>query len=156
MIIIKRAVKVTCFSSVHLLSRVRLFATPRTAARQASLSITNSRSLLTLMSIKSVMPSKSGFPCGSVGKESACDAGDPGSIPGRRRERLPTPGFQPGEFHGLHSPWGLKELDMTERFSLHCNVLESSPKPLPCPQVCGKIVFYETGPRCQKGWALLS
>ena len=39
------------------LSRVRLFATPWTAARQASLSITNSRSLLKLMSIESVMPS---------------------------------------------------------------------------------------------------
>ena len=45
------------FSSVQLLSRVRLFATPWTAARQASLSITNSRSLLKLMSITSVMPS---------------------------------------------------------------------------------------------------
>ena len=45
------------FSSVQLLSRVRLFATPRIAARQASLSITNSRSLLKLMSIESVMPS---------------------------------------------------------------------------------------------------
>ena len=45
------------FSSVQLLSRVRLFATPWTAARQASLSTTNSRSLLTLMSIESVMPS---------------------------------------------------------------------------------------------------
>ena len=85
----------------------------------------------------------------SVGKESTCNAGDPGSIPrlgrspgegigyplqyswaslvaqlvknppamwetwarslGRnipwRRERLPTPVFWPGEFHGLHSPW---------------------------------------------------
>ena len=40
-----------------LLSRVWLFATPWTAARQASLSITNSRSLLKLMPIKSVMPS---------------------------------------------------------------------------------------------------
>ena len=38
-------------------SRVWLFATPWTAAHQASLSITNSRSLLKLMSIKSVMPS---------------------------------------------------------------------------------------------------
>ena len=45
------------FSSVQSLSRVRLFVTPWTAARQASLSITNSRSLLKLMSIKSVMPS---------------------------------------------------------------------------------------------------
>ena len=44
-------------SSVQSLSRVRLFATPWTAARQASLSITNSRSLFKLMSIESVMPS---------------------------------------------------------------------------------------------------
>ena len=45
------------FSSVHSLSHVRLFATPWTTAHQASLSITNSRSLLKLMSIESVMPS---------------------------------------------------------------------------------------------------
>jgi len=45
------------FSSVQSLSRVRLFATSQNAARQASLFITNSRSLLKLMSIKSVMPS---------------------------------------------------------------------------------------------------
>ena len=45
------------FSSIQLLSRVRLFATPWTAARQASLSITNSQSLLKLLSIESVMPS---------------------------------------------------------------------------------------------------
>ena len=44
-------------SSVQLFSRVRLFVTPRTAARQASLSITNSWSLLKLMSIASVMQS---------------------------------------------------------------------------------------------------
>ena len=45
------------FSSVQSLSHVRLFATPWITARQASLSITNSRSSLRLMSIKSVMPS---------------------------------------------------------------------------------------------------
>ena len=45
------------FSSVHLLSHVRLFATPWTAACQAYLSITNSRRLLKLMSIESVMSS---------------------------------------------------------------------------------------------------
>ena len=45
------------FSSAQSLSRVRLFATPRIAARQASLSITNSRSPLKLMSIEWVMPS---------------------------------------------------------------------------------------------------
>ena len=44
-------------SSVQLLSRIRLFVTPWTAACQASLSITNSRSLLKLMSIELVMPS---------------------------------------------------------------------------------------------------
>jgi len=99
-----------------------------------------------------------GFPDSSVGKESACKAGDPSSIPGSgrsageeighhssilglllwlswqrihlqcgrpgfdpwvgkipwRRERLPTPVFWPGEFHGLYSPWGCKELDTTE------------------------------------------
>ena len=45
------------FSSVQSLSRVLLFATPWIAARQASLSITNSRSSPKLMSIESVMPS---------------------------------------------------------------------------------------------------
>ena len=45
------------FSSVQLLSRVLLFATPWTAGRQASLSITISWSLLKLMSIELVMPS---------------------------------------------------------------------------------------------------
>ena len=45
------------FSSVQSLSRVQLFETPWTAACQASLSITNSRSLPKLMSIESVMPS---------------------------------------------------------------------------------------------------
>ena len=45
------------FNSVQLLSRVRLFVTPWIAAHQASLSITNSRSLLKLMSIESMMSS---------------------------------------------------------------------------------------------------
>ena len=49
---------VSCqFSSVQPLSCVQLFVTPWTAAHQASLSITNSRSLLKLMSIELVMPS---------------------------------------------------------------------------------------------------
>ena len=43
-----------------------------------------------------------------------------GKIPWRR-ERLPTPVFWPGEFHGLYSPWGRKQSDMTERFSLSTN-----------------------------------
>ena len=40
-----------------------------------------------------------------------------GKIPWRR-ERLPTAVFWPGEFHELYSPWGHKELDMTEQLSL--------------------------------------
>ena len=51
------------FSSVQSLSRVRLFATPWIAARQASLSITNSRSSLRLTSIESVMPSSNLILC---------------------------------------------------------------------------------------------
>ena len=47
----------TTFSSVQVLSHVQLLAIPWTAARQASLSITNPQSLLKLMSIESVMPS---------------------------------------------------------------------------------------------------
>ena len=97
--------------------------------------------------------SRPGFSHSSVGKESACNARDPSSIPGLgrsagegkgyplqyswvslvaqrvcnlpamwetwvwslgsedswRKERLPIPVFWPGEFHGLYSPWGLKE-----------------------------------------------
>ena len=52
-----------------------------------------------------------GFPRSSVGKESACNAGDPGLIPGSGRSRgegnsKPTPVFLPGEVHGLKSPAG--------------------------------------------------
>ena len=53
-------------SSVHLLSCVQLFVTPWTAACQASLSITNSQSLLKLMSIKSLMPSDHLIPLSSL------------------------------------------------------------------------------------------
>ena len=67
-----------------------------------------------------------GFPGGSDSKESACNAGELGLIPGlgrfpgQRRARQPTPVFWPGEFHGLrslvgYSPWGRKESDMTEQ-----------------------------------------
>ena len=64
-----------------------------------------------------------GFPGSSASKESAYNAGDPGSTPGLGRstgegERLPTPVFWPGELHQLYSPWGCKELHTTERLSL--------------------------------------
>ena len=57
------SLKYSIFSSVQPFSCVRLFATPWTAAHQASLSITISRSLLKLMSIESVMPSNSLILC---------------------------------------------------------------------------------------------
>ena len=62
-----------------------------------------------------------GFPCGSAGKESACNVGDLGLIPGLgrfpwRRERLLTPVFLP-EFHGLHSSWMAKS--GTQQSNLH-------------------------------------
>ena len=56
----------TSISSVQLLSRARLFVTRWITARQASLSITNSRSLLKLMSIESVMPSNHLILCHSL------------------------------------------------------------------------------------------
>ena len=69
-----------------------------------------------------------GFPGGSDGKQSACNAVDPGSIPWAwkiswRREWQPTPVFLPGEFHEQrslagYSPWSHKESDKTERLTL--------------------------------------
>ena len=69
-----------------------------------------------------------GFPGGSDGKESDCDVGDPGLIPGSGRspgekKRHAIPVFLPGEFHGQrslvgYSPWGCKESDTTEWLSL--------------------------------------
>ena len=55
-----------------------------------------------------------GFPGGSAGKESACNAGDLGSIPGLGRGKDYPTVVWPGEFHGLYSPWGHKESDTTE------------------------------------------
>ena len=59
-----------------------------------------------------------GFPGGSDSKASTCNAGDPGSIPWRRKWQ-PTPVLLPGKLHGQrslvgYSPWGCEELDTTE------------------------------------------
>ena len=56
---------------------------------------------------------KNHMQCGRLGFDPCV-----GMIP-CRRERLPTPVFWPGEFHGLYSPWGCKESDTTEWLSLH-------------------------------------
>ena len=65
-----------------------------------------------------------GFPGGSDSKDSTCNVGDPGLIPGVgkipwRRKWVPIPVLLPGEFHGQrslvgYSPWGCKEPDKTE------------------------------------------
>ena len=61
------------------------------------------------------------FPLQLTGLISLQSKGKPGVLEkGKswRRERLPTPVFWPGEFHGVYSPWGRKELDTTEWLSL--------------------------------------
>ena len=65
-------------------------------------------------------------------KESDCNVGDPGLIPGRR-ERQPPPVGLPGESHGQrslagYSPWGRREMDMTERLT-HTYMRVTSPTP---------------------------
>ena len=88
-----------------------------------------------------------GFPGGSAGKDSACNAGDLGSDPrvGKipwRRKKLPTPVFWPGEFHGLYSPWGSQswtqlsdfhsltqegdKFTITPKYWWHCLLLQCS------------------------------
>ena len=59
-----------------------------------------------------------GFPGGSVSKESVCNAGDPGSLPGLGKSPGEGNG-NPGEFHGQrilvgYRQWGHKESDRTE------------------------------------------
>ena len=81
-------------------------------------------------------PMNKGGPGGSDCKESACNAGDLGSIPGSRRspwrrEWLPTPVFFPGEFHGQrslagYSPWEHKEWDTTEWLAPEISTLDNS------------------------------
>ena len=83
-----------------------------------------------------------GLPWGSDSKESACNAGDPGSIPESvrfvwRSKWLPTPAFLPGKSHGQrslvgYSPCGHKGSDTTERLTLkrlsHWFFLTKTPK----------------------------
>ena len=74
------------------------------------------------------------FPGGSDGKESACNAGDSGSVPGLgrslRREWQPTPVFLLGEFHGWrslvgYSLWDCKESDTTEGLTFSLSTTSS-------------------------------
>ena len=81
------------------------------------------------------------FPGGSDSKESACNEGDLGSIPGLgrfpwRRERLSTPVFWPEEFHGLYSPWDCKESEDFPGGSAVKNLLANArPQEMPVPSL---------------------
>ena len=91
-----------------------------------------------------------GLPSSSAGKESACNARDQsdpwvGKIPWRR-ERLPAPVLLPGEVHGQRSlvgssPWGHKELDVTEQLSLFHTV-----HPAPAPRWHSLVPFLRDRP----------
>ena len=69
-----------------------------------------------------------GFPCGSAGKESACNVGDLSSISGLGRSPGEGKGY-PLQYSGLEnsmsciSPWGCKESDITEQISLSLFIL---------------------------------
>ena len=83
-----------------------------------------------------------GFPGGSAGKESwYLQYGRPGFDPwvGKipwRRERLPTPVFWPGEFHGLYSPWP-HESDRTEWLSLSLSDIQGTGQKYTVRQLLG-------------------
>jgi len=70
-----------------------------------------------------------GFPRDSASKESACNAGDLGSIPGLgkipwRRERLPTPVTWPGVFHGLYRHGVTKSRTRLSAFTFQIHMLK--------------------------------
>ena len=90
-----------------------------------------------------------GFPGGSAGKESACDVGDLGLIPGLGRS--PEEGNSyPLQYSGLersmdcmYSPWGRKESDTTEQLSLRVGwrLTWSPGAPEPCSQVLSSVLL---------------
>ena len=72
-----------------------------------------------------------GFPCGSTGKQSACNEGDLGSISGLARSPGEGGKGYISQYSGLEnsmdsSPWGCKDSDMTEWLSLHFNYVNNS------------------------------
>ena len=84
-----------------------------------------------------------GSPGGSDGKESTCNAGNPGSIPGLEKSPGEGHGYplqhsRPGVFHGqrslgYHSPWGRKQSDTAEQVTL---TFTSDTVPLESARIC--------------------
>ena len=117
---------------VKSFSCVWLFGTPWTVAYQAPPSMGSSRqeywSELPFPSSRESSQPRGLWHCkqtlcGSAGKESACNVGDPDSIPGLGRFPGEGKGY-PFQYsgledsHGLYGPWGHKESDTTEQLSL--------------------------------------
>ena len=82
------------------------------------------------------------LPSGLVGKESACNAGDPDWVPGSRRSPEGESGnpLLPGEFHGQrslagNSPWGHKELDTTGQLTHFSPISEPPPRSVSQPKL---------------------
>ena len=137
---------------MRVLSCVQFFVAPWTVARQGSLSMAFSRQVywsglrFLLQGVFLTQGSKPPlficrwilYHCLSAGKEFACNAWNLGSIPGLGRStgegKGCTPVFWPGEFHGLYSPWGRKESDMTEILSHYFTSLPLAPPQKPLGQ----------------------
>ena len=140
------------------LGELRELVMDREAWRAVIHEVTKSRTRLSDWTELNWTPIAWGFPDSSIGKESTCNAGDKGSVPGLGRStgevigyplqcswaslvtqlvknppamqktwvlslgwediQIPTLIFWPEEFHELCSPWGHKELDMTEQLSV--------------------------------------
>ena len=108
-----------------------------------------------------------GFPGGSDGKETACNAGDPdliprlGRFPGEENGK-PLQYPRPGESHGQRSlmgytPWGGKELDTTEMSAPMQDQIGPEWWLLFWPQVASTLdlaMLYAHGPTSEKGWVI--
>ena len=98
-----------------------------------------------------------GFPCGSTGKESACNVEDLGSIPGLGRSLGEGEGYSlqySGLENSLYSPWGCKESDMTEQLSLFPflskNTFETKPHVVLALKTNKKMRLISGGERCPR------
>ena len=124
------------FSSVQSFSCVWLFATPQTAAHQASLSMTNSWSLLKLMSIKSVMPSNH-----LLISESRSVASDSLRPHGLSAARLLCPWNSPGKNTGVGRHSLLQGIFLTQGSNLGLPALQADSL---LSEPAGKPYFYST------------
>ena len=132
-------------------SHVRLLATPWTAAHQAPPSTGFSRqeywSGVPFSNYITIFKSSMGFSCGSAGKESTCNAGDPGSIPGLGIPRSPgEDNGYPLQYSGLENSMdcivhGVADLDTTEQLSLTVSISKLYLYPYAWEEREGSFIF---------------